>query len=63
LVDAVDLLTILAQYGIAGAALFLLYQIAYHRLSSLEQRLARLEEKLEEVRRELVRLREEMRRS
>jgi len=63
LVDAVDLLTILAQYGLAGVALYLLYQISYHRFTSLEQRLARLEEKLEQVRLELARLREEIRKS
>jgi len=60
-VEALDLLTILAQYGLAGVALYLLYQIAYHRFTQLEERLARVEDKLEQVRLEIVRLREELR--
>jgi len=51
--DNVEILTLLLQYGIAGLALWMLYNLVYYRIS-------RLEEKLVELIREVRLLREEL---
>ena len=42
-----DLLTMLAQYGIAGIALYMMYTITYNHLTKIYEVLLRIEEKLD----------------
>jgi len=48
-----DIVITLTQYGIAGLALYLLYRIAFHELSSLRQEIRELREEVRELRREV----------
>jgi len=52
--DGVEILSRLLDYGLAGLALYLIYNLTYHRISKLEA-------KLEELIREIRTLREEIR--
>jgi len=52
--NEIEILSRLLEYGIAGLALYLIYNLTYHRISKLEA-------KLEELIREIRALREELR--
>jgi len=51
--EGIELVSRLLEYGIAGLALYLIYNLTYHRISKLEA-------KLEELIREIRVLREEL---